>query len=302
MKKKGKIVIVSNINNSKGDTMNIHSIIIFLVVLLFLEFCVFCYFHSNIFRTFSSKRRRTKDDDEYDIGDLEFPEEHWESDELSDEEMTPLIFADEKWEVDELSDDELGVLSFQDEKWKDDSIAVDIDEVNKLLFEIDPDFKLDLFYLSVYDIYAIIAANYSDDKLKEVSNLMSKELYQANVRQLDSFRKRNLQHIVEIRDYINCSILDAKIIDSDLYVKVELKVSCYDYIINRASKKIVRGIGNKELFSVYRLILKRKLTKLHCSKVTERHDVLPVVTNSSDLNDDNWVLTANKIICRRVNK
>lgn len=282
--------------------MNIHSIIIFLIVLLFLEFCVFCYFHSNIFKAFCSKRKKVNKYDEYDVGDLEFPEERWESDELSDEEMTPLIFADEKWEIDELSDEEIGSLSFEDEKWKDDSVSVDIDKVNKLLFEIDPEFKLDLFYLSVYDIYAIIAANYSDDNLKEVSNLMSKELYHANVRQLDSFRKRNLQHIVEIRDYINCGILDAKVIDHDLYVKVELKVSCYDYIMNRGSKKVVRGIGNKELISIYHLILKRKLTKIHLSRVTEMQALSPKVTNSSNLNDDNWILTANKIVYRHVIK
>ena len=262
--------------------MDIISIIIFLLVLLFLEFCVFCYFTPDLIAFFT--RRKVIDEDEI---------------EDEDENINQLIFPEEKWEIDELTDDEIKPLTFPDQEWEDDSIVVDIDDVNKLLFEIDPDFKTDQFYLSIFDLYSNIANYYSDDNIKEIENLMTKELYHENVRQLDSFRKRNLQHIVQVRDYINCQILDAKVIERDLYVKVELKVNCYDYIMNRSSSKVVSGNKDKLLYSVYHLILKRKTTQLHFSKIGNKQTIIPTVTTSSNLNDDNWVLSANKIMRRR---
>lgn len=262
--------------------MNIMSVIVFIVVLIFLEFCVFCYFTSDILAVFTGKRKYVSEDeddfDNTDIKELSFPEQEWENDELDDDEITPLVFPDQEWE--------------------DDSVVVDIDEVNKLLFEIDPDFKIDQFYLSIYDLYSNIANHYSDDNLKEISNLMSKELYQENVHQLDSFRKRNLQHIVQVKDYINCQILDAKVIDRNLYIKIELKVNCYDYIMNRTNRKVVKGI-DKPLYCVYHLMLKRKVTTLHFSKLSNKQAVMPSVTNSSNLNDDKWILSANRIVRRR---
>ena len=261
--------------------MNISSIIIFLLVLAFLEFCVFCYFTPDLLSFFTGKEK-VDDDDLEEIEETQkqtFPEEKWESDELSDDEIKPLVFPNEEW--------------------KDDNLETDIDDVNKLLFEIDPDFKLDQFFLSIFDLYSTIANYYSEDNLKEVSSLMSKELYQENVRQLDSFRRKNLQHIVQVTDYINCHILDAKVIERDLYVKVELKVGSYDYIMNRTSQKIVKGDLDKQLYSVYHLILKRNVTPLHFSKMANKQPVIPSVTNSSNLNDDKWILSANRIMRRR---
>ena len=261
--------------------MDIVSIVIFLLVLLFLEFCVFCYFTPNLVAFFTKKSYYEEDDD------------------VDEDINNKLVFPEEIWEVDEISDEEIEPLTFPDEEWEDDSVEVNIDDINKLLFEIDPDFKTDQFYLSIFDLYSHIADCYSEDNLKEVSEMMTKELYQENVRQLDSFRKRNLQHIVHVTDYINCQILDAKVIERDLYIKVELKVNCYDYIMNRTNQKIVKGIGNKQLYSVYHLILKKKLLPLHFSKLTNKHAVIPEVTNFSNLNDDKWVLSANRIVRRR---
>lgn len=263
--------------------MSLGSIIIFLLVLLFLEFCVFCYFTSDLIAFFTGKKPLIEEEDEEDY----------------EEKPQPLVVSEEKWEIDELSDDEIKPLEFPDEKWEDDSEIVNMDKVNRLLFEVDPDFKIDQFYFSIFDLYSKIADYYSEDHLREVANLMSKELYQENVRQLDYFRKKNLQHIVQVKDYINCQILDAKIIEGYLYVKVELKVMCYDYIMNRATQKVVKGISDKSLYCVYHLILKRKLIPLHFSKMGVKQPVIPSVTNSSNLNDDKWILSANRVVRRR---
>lgn len=263
--------------------MSLSSIIIFLLVLLFLEFCVFCYFTSDLIAFFTGKKPliEEEDDDEYE------------------EDSQPLLFSEEKWEADELSDEEVKPLEFPDEKWEDDSEVINMDKVNRLLFEVDPDFKIDQFYFDIFDLYSKIANYYSDDNLREVASLMSKELYQANVRQLDYFRKKGLQHIVQVNDYINCQIIDAKIIDGYLYVKVELKVMCYDYIMNRTTQKVVKGISNKQLYCVYHLVLKRKLIPLHFSKMGAKQHAIPSITNSSNLNDDKWILSANRVIRRR---
>lgn len=263
--------------------MNIKSIIIFLFVLIFVEFCIYYYFMADFRSIFSVKKKNINMDND---------------DEIEDEDNS-LVFPEEIWVKDELSEEEIKPLSFSNEEWNEDNFEVDMDSVNKLLFDIDPDFKVDQFFLSVFDLYSTIANYYSKDNLKEVANLMSKELYQENVRQLDYFRRRNLQHIVQVEDYINCQILDAKIIDHNLYVTVELKLDCYDYIINRSSQRVVRGIGNKSLYSVYHLILKRKITPIYFSKLDSNKSIVPSITNVSNLNDNNWILSANRITCRR---
>ena len=80
---------------------------------------------------------------------------------------------------------------------------------------------------------------------------------------------------------------------------IELKVMCYDYIMNRTTQKVVKGISNKQLYCVYHLVLKRKLIPLHFSKMGAKQHAIPSITNSSNLNDDKWILSANRVIRRR---
>jgi len=277
---------------------SVFSIFTFILVLAFLEFCVFCYFTPDLFALFKKKKNNDKQDLNNTVDDLSslvmsLPKDEWKKDELNEEDIKPLVFPEEKWKSDELSDEEINSLIFPEEEWKEDPNNNPEVKPYSILLDIDPDFKLDEFYETVYDIYSKVVDYYSEDEIKGVSSLMTKELYKENVRQLDYFRRNNLQHVVKIVDYLNCKILKCQIIDREVYVRVELKLDCYDYIMNRTSLKVEQGTNKKVLSCKYHLVFKRK--------------VKPVRTVHNNLNDsnmmfddENWILSSNKIVRRRV--
>lgn len=277
------------------------SIVTFLLVLLFLEFCVLCYFVPNVIAFFKGDRDAFEDDevnDNYEEDSNDSDNVYETVEQLNDEELPEIPVFEGEWEPDELSIDEIKPLVLPKEEWKEDTIK-EKNDLNSLLLEIDSFFKLDEFYLQVYNLYSQIADFYTEDNIRGAEQLMTKELYKENVRQLDSFRKRNLQHIVQVKEYLNCKIMDAKVIDRQLYVKVELVINAYDYIVNKSNQKVQKGIANKPLYSVYHLILKRDLTPLNFVHSTQKNPVIPQIVNSSDLNDDKWILAANRIVKRR---
>lgn len=286
------LVLISSIH------ISFFSIITFLLVLLFLEFCVFCYFVPNIMAIFKKGSDIFEDDNYNEKTSIKNKTDDVNIDEL-DEELPPLSPYEGEWEQDELSIDEIKPIVLPKNEWVDDTNNKIKKDPNSLLLEIDSFFKLDEFYLQVYDLYMKIANFYTEDNIRGAEELMTKELYKENVRQLDSFRKRNLRHVVEVIEYLNCKIMDAKVIDRQLYVKVELTINAYDYIINKSSQKVQKGISTKPLYSVYHLILQKELKPLSFSHVTDNNSVIPSIVNASNLNDDKWVLAANRIVKRR---
>lgn len=286
------LVLISSIH------ISFFSIITFLLVLLFLEFCVFCYFVPNIMAIFKKGSDIFEDDNYNEKTSIKNKTDDVNIEEL-DEELPPLSPYEGEWEQDELSIDEIKPIVLPKNEWVDDTNNKIKKDPNSLLLEIDSFFKLDEFYLQVYDLYMKIANFYTEDNIRGAEELMTKELYKENVRQLDSFRKRNLRHVVEVIEYLNCKIMDAKVIDRQLYVKVELTINAYDYIINKSSQKVQKGISTKPLYSVYHLILQKELKPLSFSHVTDNNSVIPSIVNASNLNDDKWVLAANRIVKRR---
>lgn len=286
------LVLISSIH------ISFFSIITFLLVLLFLEFCVFCYFVPNIMAIFKKGSDIFEDDNYNEKTSIKNKTDDVNIEEL-DEELPPLSPYEGEWEQDELSIDEIKPIVLPKNEWVDDTNNKIKKDPNSLLLEIDSFFKLDEFYLQVYDLYMKIANFYTEDNIRGAEELMTKELYKENVRQLDSFRKRNLRHVVEVIEYLNCKIMDAKVIDRQLYVKVELTINAYDYIINKSSQKVQKGISTKPLYSVYHLILQKELKPLPFSHVTDNNSVIPSIVNASNLNDDKWVLAANRIVKRR---
>ncbi|MDD6224013.1 MAG: TIM44-like domain-containing protein [bacterium] len=272
------------------SSFSISSLSVFLVVLLFLEFCVFCYFTPNLFDLFHRKSSlcsgSEEDGEKHDenisssFGDGDFDEEFFDSLAQKNEEIGSLILPDEEWLEDHCLDCH--------------------DETYSLLLELDPDFKIDTFYANVYFLYSNILDRYVEDDLREVSYFMTRELYQKNVKQLDYFRKRNLKHIVQVSEFLNCQILNCQRVGDEIYVTVELQTNSYDYIVNRTTGKVVRGVDDHTLHCVNHLILKKKIDHIQPS-ARELADML--FTSDIDLSyyqdSDNWALVENKIVRRR---
>ena len=265
----------------------------FLLVLAFLEFCVFCYFTPDLFSFIKKKKNysyHVDDENNEEIEELieddnaeekfDFPEQEWIQDEIFEEDMKPLVFPDEEW--------------------KEDDVKQTKKEAHSLLLEIDPDFKLDEFYHEVFDLYANIDECYTEDKLREVSDKMTKELYQENVKQLDYFRRNNLQHVVRVEDYVNCKILKVQVVEHNLYVKLELKVGCFDYIMSKSSQKVIRGINGQVLNCTYHLVVQKKMkpTRMSYNSITNKLSTTSIMSSSNE--ENNWILSENKIVRRRV--
>lgn len=297
--------------------MTFFSLISFILILLFLELCVFIYFTPNLKEFILKKgnvddsfynRKEVHNDDNNQLEDtIEFipnndNEDDFDYSDDEDSEIKPLEFEEQEWVSDELDDDEIKELEFKEEEWKEDAYESKSKNATSLLLSIDPDFKIDDFYLSIFELYSDISNHYTDDDLKSISDKLGRELYIANVKQMDSLRKRNLKHVVEVENYLNCQILASKIIDRDLYVKVELRISCLDYIYDKSSEKVVSGSKNKMLLCTYRMVLKRQLNQLRINNPgMSKQQFKPVLKSGTTLNDDNWILEGNVIVKRKKN-
>jgi len=146
----------------------------------------------------------------------------------------------------------------------------------KLMFEgisqekansIITDFNIEDFNFKAYQIFYDVQMAWMDfdyDKLKE---LLTDELYNSYVMQLDALKVKNHKNTMKGFELINSCLFDLQE-ENGLYIaKVYLNVKFYDYVENEKTGMILRGTPNRKLNNIYKLTFIR--TKEETNNINE---------------------------------
>lgn len=130
---------------------------------------------------------------------------------------------------------------------------IDKEKVNSII----PNFDIEEFNFKAYQIFydiQIAWMNFDYDKLKD---LVTDELYNSYVMQLDALKLKNHKNTMKDFELINSCIFDLKEENGVYIAKVGLNVKFYDYIENVNTGMILRGTANRKLNNTYVLTLIR---------------------------------------------
>ena len=137
--------------------------------------------------------------------------------------------------------------------------------------EIDKDFNENEFNKEAFIIYNEIQLAWMNFELDKVKNIMDKELYNKYQDQLITLKNNKEKNIMKDIKYISNKILDISILNNIEIIKCEMKIKCYDYIINEEGT-VIKG------------------------KEKNYNNYLYELTFNKDLSNNKYVLTNKKIL------
>ena len=122
-----------------------------------------------------------------------------------------------------------------------------INEIKKYI----PNFDTSQFLSNGYNIFVRIEEAWMNFDLEKVRDCITDEMFNMYESQLASMEMKGEQNIMKGFNKINYCITDALKENNILEIKAKYYVSFYDYIINRKTKKVIRGNSNTKIKMVY---------------------------------------------------
>ena len=122
-----------------------------------------------------------------------------------------------------------------------------INEIKKYI----PGFDTDEFLKMGYDVFIRIENAWMNFDLGSVRDCITDEMFNMYESQLTSMEINGEQNIMKGFYRLNCCISDAKKENNMIEVKAKYYVEFYDYIINRETKKVVRGSSSRKIKMLY---------------------------------------------------
>ena len=102
-----------------------------------------------------------------------------------------------------------------------------------------------------YDIFVRIENAWMNFDLESIRDCITDEMFNMYESQLTSMEMKGEQNIMSGFNKINWCITNAAKENNILEVKAKYYVEFYDYIINRETKKVVRGNNNRKIKMLY---------------------------------------------------
>lgn len=180
-------------------------------------------------------------------------------------------------------------------------------DLNKLK-EILPDFTEEEFKNKTYEIYTNIQTAWMNFDNDTIQKLVTDELYSMYKSQLTTLKVKKQTNIMK-----NFSLLDFKIVGMDINNKtislsVNMKVECYDYIID-STNKTVRGNDKHKVtynyFMTFNKGISNKSNKCpNCNAPLDNVNSSKCPYCDSNIINENydWVLSKKQVISQTVNK
>lgn len=122
-----------------------------------------------------------------------------------------------------------------------------IEEIKKY----KPEFDKDKFLSHGYDIFVRIEEAWMNFDLDSVRDCITDEMFNMYESQLMSMEMNGEQNIMKDFKLLNSAITEAKKQNNMLEVKTRYVIEFYDYIVNKETKKVLRGNSNKKIKMVY---------------------------------------------------
>lgn len=159
--------------------------------------------------------------------------------------------------------------------------------------------KLNESFFNNYKQIQIAWMNYNLDTIKY---LLSDELYNMYVMQLETLKVKNEKNIMKNIKYIDSYIINYTTTNNTETIEQIMVVKCYDYIIRKDTNKVVKGNKNRKKLYKYKLTFQKNVNKIqncpNCGSnisVDTNHKCKycnAVIVN----NEANWVLSKKEMI------
>lgn len=134
-------------------------------------------------------------------------------------------------------------------------IPFDINKINTII----PDFNSKDYENTTYELFKQIQeawTNFDDINLR---NLLTDEVYNMYLDQLNLLKENNKQNIIKISKLVNFEITGMESNNTDISITANYKVLCLDYIIDTKNNAVLNGNETKELTSFYQLTFSRSI-------------------------------------------
>ena len=138
--------------------------------------------------------------------------------------------------------------------------------------------------------------------LDTIKNLVSDEIYNMYSMQLDTLKVKGQQSIMSDIKYIDSYISKVSIENNIETIESILKVTRYDYIVNKKNK-VIRGNKYKKMTYIYILTFTKNLSQNNnkCPNCGTELDInssgVCTYCNSTIINNEtNWIMTKKQMI------
>ena len=169
---------------------------------------------------------------------------------------------------------------------------------------IEPNFNIEKFNEKAYQLFYDVQMGWIEFDYDKLKKLLSDELYNTYVIQLDELKLKNQKNIMKDFNLISSGITDFKKQNFKYVVKVQLEVEFIDYVEDSETHKVVRGNNDISVDNTYILTFERLIeegkenTCPNCgSKLEGNVTDICKHCGSKVINDVyDWILTNKEII------
>lgn len=107
--------------------------------------------------------------------------------------------------------------------------------------------------IQAFNIYKELQFAWMNFDEEAIRRLTTDEMYNMYLMQLDTLKVKNQKNIMYDIKYIGSNIKDRYEDNGQETIVINMQVSCYDFVINTNTKKVVRGFGSKVNYYNYEL-------------------------------------------------
>lgn len=172
----------------------------------------------------------------------------------------------------------------------------------KKIFEILPDFNEQKFIEQVYDIYKKIQVAWMNFDYEALQKYTTNSLYNLYKGQLEILNNKNQQNMMEAFKLLNFQIVDISKNTNEVAIKVRATISCYDYIMDRNTNKILRGKKDKKVYYDYEMTFIRSIQEgvnkcPNCGVTLENNqfNTCPYCNSTIIADHYDWVLSKKEV-------
>jgi len=174
--------------------------------------------------------------------------------------------------------------------------------------KIISNFNIDEFNLKAYQIFYDVQVAWMDFDYDRLKELLTDELYNNYVMQLDALKIKNHKNTMKEFELIETCLSSLKEENDKYIAEVYLNVKFYDYVENVKTGMILRGTLNRKLNNIYKLTFirtKDESTKINncpqCGATVKGNSTGICEYCKSKLVNDNytWVMSKKEIVRQR---
>ena len=130
----------------------------------------------------------------------------------------------------------------------------------KKVEEMDKCFNVETVNNEVFELYKEVQITWMNFDLKNLKELVSKEMFDKYKEQLEKLKQVNQKNMMEKIEFKSNKIVGVYIDNNNETIECEMKIDCFDYIIDN-EEKVIKGKKDKYNSYTYKLVVTKEVNK-----------------------------------------